>query len=74
MKKGWEKRFDEWWFVPKEHTTIMNWEGLIADTRAPWWMPDPYGHSAEDNELYLKKELATLIKAFIKDEIKNDRR
>ena len=64
-KIGWEKRFDEMWFVPHDQTTLMNWEGLIKDTRS--WFGE--GHSAAENEAFLKNELARIIKDFIKKEM-----
>ena len=69
-KKNWEKKFDEMWFAPKGKTTMMNWEGLIKDNRS--WLFSSIGHSAEENERFLKESLANLIKRFIKSEVLNE--
>lgn len=66
MKKGWEKRFDAMWFAPKGETTLMDWTGLIKDTRS--WLFPSMGNSAENTERYLKESLANMIKSFIKSE------
>lgn len=67
MKDGWEKRFDEMWFSP--NSTIMNWSGLFKEQS---FIESLFGLGGWRSTIAqsLKKELANLVKSFIKSEEK----